>query len=393
MDILFDIEQERNYLISTRRHLHQNPELSSKEFKTAKFIEEQLKSFGIRSRRVGETGVLGTIIGNQGEGKTILLRADIDALPIKEETDITYRSQNDGVMHSCGHDAHTAALLGAAKVLQGLRDNFAGKILLVFQQAEEFGHGSKFFLAESVTKGVDRAFGVHIMPNFPVGTVALARGADSASCDYFKITVQGKGAHISKPHLGIDTLQISSLIVLELGSLVRRLVDPFETALIGIGKLSAGTTYNIIAETSILEGTIRTFSHETQALLQKEIETVANRIAENYGGSASVEFETFASPLINDDTAYDEIYSIATKIVGEENIITDTMLIRGLGADDFSEFIRDVKGVYARVGTGNKNVPVTNNPLHSSKLDIDENSLLTSARLHIEYALSILKMH
>ncbi|MBC3795799.1 M20 metallopeptidase family protein [Acetobacterium tundrae] len=391
MNILSDISKEKAYLLSVRRHLHKNPELSLKEFATATYIEEQLDSFGIAHHRVGETGVLGIITGNLGRGKKILLRADIDALPIHEKTTSPYRSQTPNIMHACGHDVHTAALLGAAKVLQSQSDTFAGQVLLVFQAAEEFGHGSQFFLAANVTQGVDRAFGIHVSPEYPVGTIAMTQGADAASCDYFKITVKGKGAHISKTHKGIDALHIASLIVTELKILVKWLLDPLEVALIGVGKISSGTSYNIIAEDAVLEGTTRTFSYETQALLQQKITELANHIAVEHGGKATTAFETFTAPLINDDTAFDEVLQIADAIVGKENIVTDSNLITGFGSDDFAEYLKDIKGVYIHVGTSNDTNPDTQQSLHSSKFDIDEEALLIAASLHTEYALSFLK--
>jgi len=390
MNVLVEVENEKEYLISVRRHLHQNPELSLHEFETADFIEKQLDLFGIEHRRVGKTGVLGTINGRKS-GKTVLLRADIDALPINEETNLTFKSKNPGVMHACGHDLHTTALLGAAKILQSIRDTFDGKILLVFQHAEEFGHGSQFFVAENITKETDRAFGIHAAPNFPLGTIAMTRGADAASCDYFKISVQGKSAHISKPYHGIDALYIACLIVTELKTLVQNLLDPLETALIGVGKIAAGNAYNIIAGDAVLEGTTRTFSLETQNLLKEKIIELASCVAENYGGTAITEFETFTAALVNDDTAYDEAYTVANDIVGAANIITDKSVIRGLGSDDFAEYIQDTKGVYVHIGTSNINSPTTKYPLHNCKFDIDEQSISIASSLYIKYALLILK--
>lgn len=391
MNIKANVEKEKDYLISVRRHLHKNPELSLKEFETATYIEEQLDSFGTAHRRVGKTGVLGIITGKQGNGNKILLRADIDALPIQEKSSAHYRSQNPNVMHACGHDVHTAALLGAAKILQSLSDTFAGEVLLVFQSAEEFGRGSQYFLAENIMENVDRAFGIHVSPDFPVGTIAVSRGADAASCDYFKISVKGKGAHISKEHQGIDALHIASLIVTELKTLVKQIIDPQEVALIGVGKISSGTAYNIIAEDAVLEGTIRAFSYETQDLLQRKIPELANRIAVNHGGKATTEFETFAAALINDKIAFDEVYEVASSIVGKENIVTDQKRIISLGSDDFSEYLKDTKGVYVHVGTSNENNPDTQYSLHNNKFDVDEQALLIAVSLHTAYALSVLK--
>jgi amidohydrolase len=217
----------------------------------------------------------------------------------------------------------------------------------------------------------------------------MTRGADAASCDYFKITIHGRGAHISNPDQGIDALYMASLIVTELKTLAQRLV-PLETALIGVGKIVSGSSYNIIAGDAVLEGTTRTFSYETQDLLKEKITEIAARIAAEHGGSAITEFETFASALINDDTAYDEAYAVSDAVVGAENIITDKTKIMGLGADDFADYIRDTKGVYVHIGTSNDTDAHTRNSLHSKNFDIDEQALLIAASLHIEYTLSIL---
>jgi amidohydrolase len=391
MNILPEIIRETDYLISVRRHLHKNPELSLKEYATSVYIEEQLEAMGIPYRKIGETGILGMISGSGGNGKTILLRADIDGLPIHEETGAPYRSRTPGIMHACGHDAHTASLLGAAKVLQTQRSTFSGKVLLVFQAAEEFGHGSKFFLEENVTAGVDRALGLHVAPEYPIGTLAMTRGADSASCDYFKITVQGREAHITRPWQGVDALYIASLIVTNLKSLVKDEVDPLETALIGVGKISSGTAYNIIAGDAVIEGTTRTFLFETQDLLKKRIIETAEQIAMDNGGRAIVEFETFTVPLINNDTAFDEVIPIAVQAVGSENVITDKEKVIRLGSDDFAEYLRITKGVYVHVGTANEINPNTKNPLHNSRFDIDEQALLLCTHLYVSYALTIIK--
>ena len=321
----------------------------------------------------------------------MLLRADIDALPITEETNASYSSRNQGVMHACGHDFHTASLLGAAKILQARRSTFAGRVLLVFQPAEEFGHGSRFFLEENINRGVDRAFGIHACPDFPVGSIAVTKGADAASCDYFKITVQGRDAHISKPERGIDALYIACLIVTRLKTMVRDIVDPHETALIGVGKISSGTSYNIIAGNAVIEGTTRTFLYETQELLKKKIIELADQIATENGGRAKTEFETFTVPLINDDTAFEEICGVAEKILGDGNIVTDKANIVGFGSDDFAEYLRDTKGVYVHIGTANIDDPNTKSSLHSSKFDIDERALAVAADLYISYTLSVLQ--
>lgn len=391
MNVLPEVAAKKDYLVSVRRHLHKNPERSMEETATSAYIEEQLDSMGIVSRRIGQTGLLGIITGEKGRGKTVLLRAEVDALPIQEENNVPYCSQTAGVMHACGHDVHMAALLGAAKVLQAKRDTFCGRILLAFQQAEEFGHGSKFFMEEKIMDHVDRVFGIHVWPDYPVGTVGMVRGADAASCDYFKITVNGRDAHISRMHMGIDALHIASLIVTKLHDLVEETVEPPETALVGVGKITSGTAYNVIAGKAVIEGTTRAFSDETQHLLKQKVIELAEKIAAEHGGAAVTEFETFTSALINDNDAFDEVYRVAEEIVGAENIVTDKAAIVGLGADDFAEYLQDAKGVYLHVGSASKNNPNTHHPLHSSKFDVDEKTLLVAASFYTNYPLSFLQ--
>ncbi|MGN1108033.1 MAG: M20 family metallopeptidase, partial [Oscillospiraceae bacterium] len=287
------------YLIETRRYLHRNPELSMREYNTAAFIRNELSRFGIEYRTVDETGTFARIDG-KAPGKTVLLRADIDALPVYEKTGLAFSSENEGVMHACGHDFHTAALLGAAKELSALRDKFSGTVLLAFQQAEESQHGSKFFVREGLTKGYDRAFGIHISPAFPAGKIAMTRGTDAASCDYFKITLRGKSAHISKPHLGNDALAAAAELALKLPSIQPRILNPLDNSVIGIGRLTAGTSYNIIANEAVLEGTIRTLTFETQEFLQNKVRETAVAVAALYDVIPEVELETFAYPVIND---------------------------------------------------------------------------------------------
>jgi len=376
------------YLVQTRRHLHANPELSLNEHKTAAFIEEQLDSFGIEHRRMGQTGVLGIIHGGRGAGKTVLLRADTDALPITEETGTDYASQNPGVMHACGHDAHTAALLGAAKTLSNCKDEFRGSVLLVFQPAEEFGSGSRWF--KELFGAADRAFAVHVSPNLPVLQIGLNYGAFAAACDFFRITVKGKGAHITRPQDGTDALYIANRLYSELTSLTSRLLDPFETALVGIGKLSAGTAYNIIADKAVLEGSVRSFSENTHNALKTAIRSAAEQVSALYGGSAQVEFENFAPACINDGGAVNEVIGIADGIVGSGNIVIHKTPAFGFGADDFGEFLKETKGVYVQIGTANDDNPNTKQPLHSSRFDIDERALTVAANLCASYALSVL---
>lgn len=383
-DFSYKIDDE--YIRDTRRYLHSHPELSGQEYATAAFIRCELERFGILYRNVDKTGTWARIDG-KSEGKSVLLRADIDALPMQEETGLDYASKKQGVMHACGHDFHTAALLGAAKSLSEIRDQFHGTIFLAFQHAEEFGHGSQHFAQIGLTRGYDRAFGVHITPFFPVGSVAINNGADMASCDYFKITVSGKASHITKPHLGINALTAASEIAWKLPGLPTTVLSPLENALVGVGKLQSGSSYNIIAGEAILEGSLRAFSEEIRARLIEKITQTAKSVAESSGAQAEVYFENFTPTLVNDSDAYEEAVSVSSELLGAEHVYQNQS--RDFGSDDFAEYLRYEKGVYVHVGVANEQVN-SSLPLHSSSLIPDEGALRIAAELHVRYALHIL---
>ncbi|MCD8123019.1 MAG: M20 family metallopeptidase [Clostridiales bacterium] len=374
---------DREYLLRIRRQLHRHPELSLQEYETAALIRRELKSFGIRYHEVGETGTMGILHGTM-PGKTVLLRADIDALPIQEKTRLPFRSEREGVMHACGHDIHTAALLGAAKYLSGIRETLMGTVLFAFQQAEESGQGAKRFAKEGWARGCDRAFGIHISPNYPAGKAAFARGVDAVSCDYFRISVRGKTAHISRPEAGTDALAAAADITVRLQGLKNRL-NPENNALVAVGSLHSGSAWNIIPEQAVLEGTIRTVSAETRNELLRQVAQTAELTAAWYGAQADVEFESSTSVLVNDDTAYEEAVNVARSALGEENVIEEQRLIMGFAGDDFAEFLKNAKGVYAHVGTANGR-PESSCPLHSDYYEPDEKALFTAAELHVAYA-------
>lgn len=380
------IEEQRENLIALRRHFHKYPEVSMQEYHTVDKIEEELDKLHIPHRRVGETGVVGSI-GQNDAKRTIVLRADIDALRIQDRKKEPYASSIDGVMHACGHDSHTAALLGAAKALKDREDSLAGKILLFFQQGEEFGQGARLFVQAGLLEGAYRVFGIHVSSQTEVGKVAISQGAVNASVDHFTIRVQGKSAHVSTPHLGIDALYIATQIVNALQGIVSRQTDPIDPVVVGIGVLHAGDAYNIVAKNAVIEGTTRCFSVQTREKTNKQIQNIANSIAAAYGAEVEVEFEDFASPLINDATASHEAITVAAEIVGEENIVPKE---KSLGGDDFAEYLLQVPGVYAFVGTANPDKPNTLAPQHADNYDIDEEGILIAANLYTDYALSAL---
>ena len=385
-------ETEKNYTkaVELRRYFHSHPELPKEEFNTAKKIEEELDKLNIEHKRVGETGVYAEIIGTKDDkaNKTIVLRADIDALPIEETNNCEYKSLNEGVMHACGHDAHTASLLVSAKILSENKNLFSGKIKLCFQQAEEIGYGARLFIDGGYLEGASRSFGIHVGSNIPVGSIVIMEGANNASVDWFRISIEGKASHVSTPELGCDAAYIISQIVVAVQSLVTRTTSPMENVLIGIGKINAGTGYNIVAENATAEGTIRVFSPEIRKSIKEKLENLVYSISQIYGAKAHIEWKDFTSPLINDSIATKEAQIVARKLFEKDKIITSRK--PSLGGDDMAEFINKVPGVYAFVGTRNEAIENTTVAHHNSNFDIDENGLKTSIKITTLYALEYL---
>lgn len=384
-NLVKEVEAVKSYLIETRREFHQNPELSLKEFRTASRIEEELTKFGIKHSRVGETGVLGILKGDKPSDKVLLLRADIDALPINEVGDVEYISKNPGVMHACGHDAHTTCLLAAAKILSKKKNEIAGEVRFVFQPAEEIGKGTQPFIEANVLEGVDRVFGLHCAPDLPLGTVGLTPKLNNAAVDHFTISVKGVSSHVSLPHKGVDALYVASEIVVAVQALRTRLNSPLEPMIIGIGKFNAGTTYNALAANAVLEGTTRTISKESRAKIKTEINRCVKNIAEIYGATATVEWEGFTGPVINDPEVCEEVAALVDETFGKGHVVKDREI--SLGGDNFADFIEEKKGAYAYLGTSSETKPCTKLPLHSDSFDLDEEAMLKGTWLHVAYAL------
>lgn len=380
---------EKAYLTDLRRHFHAHPEVSLKEYETCKKIEGELDSMGIPHKRIGETGVYGWINGKKaGDGVTVALRADIDALAMEDLKEVPYHSQNAGVCHACGHDAHTATLLTAAKILKAKENEFSGQVRLFFQQAEEIGQGARQFVQAGLLDGVTRVFGAHVTSHLDSGKISLTAGPQNASCDYFKIQIHGKGAHVSTPQLGVDALYIASQIVVQLQTIVSRNTDPLETVVVGVGKLQAGTQYNIVAEHAVLEGTTRSFLPEVRKFTNDRVVRIAKETAALYGAEAEVEFLDFAAPLVNDAKAVEEVTAVTAEFLPREDIISDFQ--KALGADDFADYLAVTRGMYAFVGTRNSKDPHTAVAHHHGLFDVDEEALLISCNVYVDYALWVL---
>ena len=384
MSSLFSqVKEQKTWMTELRRHFHKYPEPGYAEFKTAERIEEELLAMGIPHKRVGGTGVLGTVKGSvAGTERVVVLRADIDALRIQEENDVPYRSQNPGVMHACGHDGHTAALLGAAKVLSNSRDSFSGEARLVFQQAEETSGGAKFFITDGVLEGAGRVFGVHMKPDIDAGKIGVIPGPMNAAVDGFRLTVKGKSAHVAHPEKGADALFAACQIVNAFQSLITRRISPVDTVIIGVGTFHAGTAGNIVAEEAVMQGTLRTYSGELRDKLITLINETSGHIAAISGAEREIEWFDPYPVLVNDEEACKEAVEIASLIAGKDAVISD--LPRSLGGDDFAEFLLAAPGVYVNIGCGFPGKPRI--ALHNCRFDMDEEALVFAAGMYADYA-------
>lgn len=391
-EIVEQVQMDHDYVVGLRRYLHQHPELPKEEFETQKRIEQELDALGIAHRRVAGTGVYAELTGTkpapEGGERCIVLRADIDALPVTEENGAPYASLCPGKMHACGHDAHNASLIGAARILSANRDKFSGKVIFTWQPGEEIGYGARIIIDEGNIDEAQRSFGLHLASNVPVGSVVLMPGPNNASVDWFRISVHGLGAHVSPPEQGVDAAYIASQIVVAAQALVTRRTSPMDNVLIGIGKINAGTAYNVVAQEAELEGTIRVFTPEIRKQTKARLEALAKSIAEIYGGTAEVEWKDFTSPLINDPAATAEVQKTAVSLFGEEKVIRQRQ--PALGGDDFAEYILRAPGAYAYVGSGNPEKPNTELAHHNSRFDIDEDCLKVAVALYSCYTIEYL---
>ena len=385
------ILKEKDYIIEKRRWLHRHPELSMKEFETAALIEKELDSFGIPHERVGETGVHAWIDGKlPAEGhRCIALRSDIDALPMQDLTDNAYTSEVDGVCHACGHDGHTATLLAAAKVLKEKEAEFSGRVKLFFQQGEEVCGGGRLFVEAGLMDDVDRVYGAHVSPYIDAGCISLTPGPVNACSDHFRIIVHGRSSHAATPELGIDALYIASQIVVNLQSVVARSTSPLDTVVVGVGRMESGTAYNIVAETATLDGTVRAFDPASREHTAERIREIAKGTAAMYGAETEFIYERHADPLINDPSVVDEVTQVTEQLIPADHIIHD--MKKSLSADDFAAYLTKAPGMYGYVGTRSiKKDPETGTPYHNGHFNIDEEALLLSCNVYVDYALAYL---
>ncbi|MBX3071228.1 MAG: amidohydrolase [Thermomicrobiales bacterium] len=378
-------------VIADRRHLHENPELGFQEFKTAKFVAERLEAMGVEDIRTGIaiTGVTGLIHGAKpGTGPVVLVRADMDALPILEENDVEYRSKTDGTMHACGHDAHTSMLLGIARILMNRRNEFSGTVKLLFQPAEEGGGGARVMIDEGALEDphVDYVFGQHVAQQSPIGMLECRGGPAMAAADRFSIVIQGKGGHGAQPHLCIDPISVGAQIVTALQTIVGREIDPVDKAVVTVGAFNAGEASNVIPDTAELRGTLRSFSPEVREHIGRRVGEIAAGVAQSMGATVAYEYNPGYPSTVNDPGMATLVREIASDVLGEENVSEGPL---HMGAEDFSYFLEQRPGAFYFLGSANEARGLTWGH-HHPRFDIDEASMAGGIEVMVQTVLRVM---
>ena len=377
-------------MTAIRRDLHTHPELSFQEVRTARVVADQLGELGYEVLTgVGKTGVVGLMGGGKPGERTVLLRFDMDALPIHEENDVPYRSQTPGVMHACGHDAHVAVGLGIAEMLATAREAWGGTIKLMFQPAEEGFGGAMAMIKDGVLEGPrpDVALALHVSSGHPLGKAVVRSGALLAAADLFEVTVQGKGGHGARPHETIDTVLIAAQIVVALQTIVSRNIDPEQVAVVTVGSIQAGIAGNVIADSALLRGTVRTFDSTTREIIHQRIGEIASGIAAAFGAKAVTTMPFTTSPTISAPAPTAVVYQAACEVLGAEQINTT---FRTTGGEDFAAVLDRVPGNFFFIGGRNEERGVVA-PHHNPHFDIDEACMPLGAAILADAAVRCLE--
>lgn len=382
--------QQKDYVIETRRWLHAHPELGCEEIETTKFICAELEKIGVEVQTFeGITGCVGTIHGAK-PGKTVMLRADIDALPMQEKNQVPYASVNPGVMHSCGHDCHTAMLLGAARMLMQKRDELCGTVKLIFQMAEEIGRKSEEYVKRGALDNIDAIFGMHVWVHLPVGKCNFEAGPRMACSDRFTIQIHGEASHGSTPFLGKDAMVAAASAVMAIQGIVSRITDPRNPLVLTVGAMNGGQRMNILADHVEIVGTCRAFDREQRRQIPGLIENAVKSAAAVYGCTADCDYYFGPDPLINDDR---ELVSLAQK-AAKEQLGSDCLLPleKMTGAEDFSVYLTKAPGIYGYLGVRNEEKGITADH-HNPLFDVDESALPEGAGIYARFALDYLSAH
>jgi hippurate hydrolase len=366
--------------IQLRRHLHANPELSYQEYETAAFVETKLQELGLQTKRLADTGVVALIEGKNPDTRTVALRADMDALPIQEANNVPYRSKKDGIMHACGHDVHTTCLLGAAKILTELRNEWTGTVKLIFQPGEEKNPGgASYMIRDGVLKNPSpqSIFALHVHPGLATGQVSFRSGKVMASADELYFTIKGKGGHAAAPHLVIDPILIASHLIISLQQIISRNRNPHHPSVLSITAFQAGTTTNVIPDEVKLMGTFRAMDEDWRAEGHRLLHKYTKEITESMGGSAELHIDKGYPCVFNDETLHTKAVQLAENFLGKEHV-EETEL--RMGAEDFGYYSQEIPGCFFRLGVMNKEKGITSG-VHTPTFNIDEAAIKTGMGL------------
>jgi amidohydrolase len=383
MDFLKEAKKKKAELISIRRHLHQNPELSNKEYKTSAYIASLLKKWGYKVKtKVGGTGVIGLLSPMTHDSRhmtgCIAVRADMDALPIQEAAKKSFSSQAKGIMHACGHDGNMTCALGAAKLLAAHQDELTKPVKFIFQPAEEVSNGAERMIKAGALKNpmVEAIIGMHVYTLLPVGQLGLKYGQMMANVDEFTLTIIGEGGHGAAPQKGVDAVAVAAEVITALQQVVSRQTDPADPVVLSIGTINGGTQYNILADKVVMNGTVRTLNDKTHQEMPKKIEKVVRGITTAFGARYQISYKGLGIALVNNDLIVDKIKNSAAEILGAKNIITINRA--SMGGEDFASYLQRVPGAFVYLGVGNKAKGITY-PWHHACFDLDEEALPVGA--------------
>ena len=378
MNIRSEIKDIEKNIIDWRRDFHRYPELGFDEHRTSKIIGEALKEMGLAPQmNVGKTGVTADL--TFGEGPTIALRADMDALPMQEASGLDFSSKHDGVMHACGHDGHMAMLLGAAKVLTQNGDSFNGTVRFIFQPAEEGAGGARYMIEDGCLDGVDEIYGIHVWNYQPVGEVGITDGPVLAAADMFEINIKGIGGHGAAPQGTIDAVVVASHLVQALQTIVSRNTNPLESTVVTIGTINGGHNFNIIADEVTLSGTARAYTEENRNLIKTRMTEIIDGVAKTFGAEISFDYEDGYPPTINHTDPVNKVLKAAERVVGEKA----GMPYLSMGGEDFSYYLQKIPGCFFFVGSAPNDQKLFETPHHCSHFTMDERALLVGPSIYL----------
>ena len=385
INIKKEIQKISEHIYSYRRDFHQYPELSFQEYRTAETISKHLESFGIEYRTgVGKTGVVGEIVF--GDGPTIALRADMDALPIQEVGDLKYKSKNEGVMHACGHDGHMAILLGAANALSKNQKLKKGKVRFIFQPAEEGAGGARYMIKDGCLDQVDEIYGLHLWNYQPVGEIGVKNGPIMAAADMFDIIIKGKGGHGATPQGTVDAIVVASNLITMLQTIVSRNTNPLDNTVVTIGEINGGQNFNVIADEVRLTGTTRAYTENNRNMIKKRMQDIIDGVSKSFGAEIVLKYKEGYPPTVNHEDPTKLVLEASSMVVGKGAGYP----YLSMGGEDFSYYLQKVPGCFFFVGSAPDKNNILSTPHHCSHFDIDERSLLIGASVYLNLINNIL---